>query len=615
MSLTISPPHDEVEAIAAASDSAQVQSATISPTDSDTASSAAMSTNLQYTGSAFTLHTHTPISRLPDEVLCLVFFWLKCHDQYQLPLRWLRVTWVCRQWRRAALSQPRLWAQIVRAEDMGAQILDLMFSRAKMAPVRITYDCDSEHPEAWDKLCDYIPKNISHVVSLDIGELDLHELVLELLQPAPLLEELLLDYLIPGVGNLPGNLFDGQAPRLKHLQLLYFMLDPLPPSVFNNLTSFLLVSSREETSLVLDALDTMPLLERLDLTFGLEEPIEESTLMDFQRRRKVPLVHLSELRIVSNYSHIFKLMDALDMPSQISLELRYHYEAGAWNLAEVPIMIQLLASHLRREESPIKTLTFQTFEYYSCSNVFAQASGSETDGDSTYDVTSPFEVEIVWPKRSREWTSSTLVELIVAAIPTRRLLELDLLSFQHNHTQQNVFLPEDFLRMLFRPGFKNLMAIQIPILSLTSFFTCLDTGAASRDAPGLSASESDILYCLPNLRVINVLTQTVANFEGPEVAQDVLAHAKPPSSLPTLLLNILRGRQSRGMPLHTIEFMPKPNEPSPDPKIWYDVLKASLEPVVHLTGPDGESYICGGANGTQLPDTPYVGCSYGIDVI
>ncbi|KAF9564251.1 hypothetical protein CPC08DRAFT_705425 [Agrocybe pediades] len=63
-------------------------------------------------------NTYAPISRLPPELITLIFDWYKKVEsistkfQYSQPLRWTRCTHVCRLWRTIALNSPTLWTDI-----------------------------------------------------------------------------------------------------------------------------------------------------------------------------------------------------------------------------------------------------------------------------------------------------------------------------------------------------------------------------------------------------------------------------------------------------------------------------------------------------------------------
>ncbi|KAH9957782.1 hypothetical protein BC827DRAFT_1362793, partial [Russula dissimulans] len=77
----------------------------------------------------------SPISRLPPELLAIVFTLHAINHPPlgQLALGWITVTHVSRHWRQVALSNPKLWVNIVF--DLGAEWAEEMLERSKAAPI------------------------------------------------------------------------------------------------------------------------------------------------------------------------------------------------------------------------------------------------------------------------------------------------------------------------------------------------------------------------------------------------------------------------------------------------------------------------------------------------
>ncbi|KAA1475995.1 hypothetical protein DENSPDRAFT_748347, partial [Dentipellis sp. KUC8613] len=86
------------------------------------------------------------VNRLPPEILARIFDFV----QIIYPLRarkrgkkkgayvgWLRVSYVCRQWRSTALNHSHLWSNVDLG--MGSQWPGIFLSRARSAPILFKY--------------------------------------------------------------------------------------------------------------------------------------------------------------------------------------------------------------------------------------------------------------------------------------------------------------------------------------------------------------------------------------------------------------------------------------------------------------------------------------------
>ncbi|KAF8171813.1 hypothetical protein BJ912DRAFT_839177, partial [Pholiota molesta] len=54
-----------------------------------------------------------PICRLPSEILCKIFYFVKTPLRYMdrdRSFKWIRLTHVCRHWRNIAIASPTIWA-------------------------------------------------------------------------------------------------------------------------------------------------------------------------------------------------------------------------------------------------------------------------------------------------------------------------------------------------------------------------------------------------------------------------------------------------------------------------------------------------------------------------
>ncbi|TFY62479.1 hypothetical protein EVG20_g6690 [Dentipellis fragilis] len=536
------------------------------------------------------------ISRMPCEVLGRIFYWLQSceHGCYG----WLRATRVCRLWRVVFLQHPRLWAQITGARGLGPEGTRAMLSRAKMAPIQICFGIDDD--DTVDVLLDYIPQHMSQIQNLELAHPRFADLLKKLTQPAPLLEEFSL---CAPYGDkpmtLPLTLFGGDAPRLRRLKTEHLVVDWTLP-ILKNLTSLSVDANDVDVPLLLEFLENMPQLEHL----GIMAAHPRLDGIKAAGERQVPLPHLVSMRLEMFLPQTLMLVNTLEIPPRTSIDITTEFFFATLPHAAHLNLFSFFFAHCTRR-GPLSYLSFYK----------RSSQGLDVDiesyGTGHTPSTGNHKLSIKWPERF--YAPAKLIETMVINVPQTCLLHLDrIMFFQFNW--DDVFSPMDFTRMLLFTGFSNLVAIQIPLMYLASFAEAL--GMQSRlsihaiTPPPPTVYKERSMYCLPSLQVINVITPPIPDYRGPEFAQHIIDHAKPPSHLPALFFNVLTERRERGMFLHTIEFLPALGDPSPDPSVWYEFLRPTLEDMVHLVGPDSDEYICGPSS-TELPRTNYVDCSFG----
>ena len=83
-----------------------------------------------------------PISRLPCEVLATIFSFLPIisWNEGSDVLTWIYVAHVCRRWRETALSYPRFGSYINITNLTSIGLIEIVLSRAKMAPLHLKAD-------------------------------------------------------------------------------------------------------------------------------------------------------------------------------------------------------------------------------------------------------------------------------------------------------------------------------------------------------------------------------------------------------------------------------------------------------------------------------------------
>lgn len=81
-------------------------------------------------------NTLSPISKLPIEILCQIFYFSQEKPSYSL-FNWIKITYVCRQWRTVALNSPNLWTNLPLGYGKWASV---MLERSKRANLTVKVD-------------------------------------------------------------------------------------------------------------------------------------------------------------------------------------------------------------------------------------------------------------------------------------------------------------------------------------------------------------------------------------------------------------------------------------------------------------------------------------------
>lgn len=264
-----------------------------------------------------------PISRLPPEILCSIFFFASRLAIYDV--QWIRLTHVCRYWRDLALQSPSLWANPPLQHILWTEI---MLSRSKMAGLTVQADGVAIYHHNTRKNVSSIFQNyntrIKHI-QLELS-FEVNSLLETLPSSAPMLESLVIT--VPYPNRLNFSYQDGSTNRpnyrildeslcdmgqLRRMELtgLYINWDLHLPNTLTVLKLHEIPSlGIPEIDKMKDALEQMPLLQTLDLVNALPDighPLLSS--------RNIHLPKLQTLKLSAGVAEADCLLRALTFPS------------------------------------------------------------------------------------------------------------------------------------------------------------------------------------------------------------------------------------------------------------------------------------------------------------
>ena len=279
-------------------------------------------------------------ARLPSEILSDIFSYiipehtLIPYTNFPSPRgsKWFQVTHVCTHWRGIALECPNLWTRI----SFGSHSwwTEEMLMRSKAAPLIIVTPIFNSNQKSIISAL----SNISRIKALHlepfISKVDWDILAVNLMNPAPQLERFVLhgSYQNAAASNrstLPYDLFSGDAPRLRELELRNCKV-PWTSPVLWTLTS-LKVSYRHRVTgegtgglgldQVISALRCIPCLEDLSLQHALPTLRAEDSINFSPGSATIPLPCLKSIHLEDNLQACTYLLNQLPYPATTSITL------------------------------------------------------------------------------------------------------------------------------------------------------------------------------------------------------------------------------------------------------------------------------------------------------
>jgi hypothetical protein len=305
------------------------------------------------------------ISRLPVEILIQVFSYYAASDRhphvrFRTPPPWLAVTHVCQRWRRAALSCPFLWVDII---STNYRWTEEMLERSADLPIHITVDDGgpSAHVPCEVRTARLLFSKIHRAQSLVITCADRILACLPILfqaEAAPLLQELTITdfHTSSAVDLVERPLFSGKTPSLQFLSLYHCRVLWSSP-LFQCDLVYLFISHiphehRPHLQQLLDVLKSLTRLECLQLDEALpihiSSPTDTESLTSLLSAERLFLYRLRFFSLCAKSAFdILELTARVLVPASALFQLICEeFERYTPSVDSGDVMLAALASHL-----------------------------------------------------------------------------------------------------------------------------------------------------------------------------------------------------------------------------------------------------------------------------
>ncbi|KIJ65654.1 hypothetical protein HYDPIDRAFT_39574 [Hydnomerulius pinastri MD-312] len=298
------------------------------------------------------------ISRLPPEVLASIFVLYarishvehfdEPHMEYFTEvLPWVKVSYVCRQWRDVALSCPTLWTFMFFASQRWT---DVLLSRSKSAPLVVAVSLFSPTP----RLIAMVEKTLSHMwrvqrLQLVLGRDTFDQLSSKLAAPAPVLQYLSVNglYYKGDTPVLLDGIFLSKVPHLRIVEL-DGCRTPWSSPVLSGLTGLKLThfprDSQPTMVELLTILRRMPELVDLCLKMRRDVPFDLTTTLVASSQQLVHLLRLSAFTIAGPVNGVLWLLSHLKYPDQTDFRVECTHTKDVANFSD---LLQFTAKRFR----------------------------------------------------------------------------------------------------------------------------------------------------------------------------------------------------------------------------------------------------------------------------
>ncbi|EIW58221.1 uncharacterized protein TRAVEDRAFT_47389 [Trametes versicolor FP-101664 SS1] len=295
-------------------------------------------------------------ARLPPEILSEIFT-LVAVDYYQAKrwhhfgsthaYKWITLTHVCRAWREIALDTPRLWSHIVLTQPAVAK---QVLARSKKAPLWLSASLnhsDDQRAETMDvlmkesgRLKELHLTGPAHTVQALSAKWRMSADLLETINISSDFRQFDPASLLPAP-PLSSDIFSGQTPKLRHLQIHRIAVDWSNPLFCNTLKTLIIhtvydnAPSLGEFSQLLDALEAMPQLERLQLNESIPRLPDDTTQLSHHVQRTISLQHLRHIELFSDAIDSANLLRHISAPAELRLTVSGRTERGVTDLVHI----------------------------------------------------------------------------------------------------------------------------------------------------------------------------------------------------------------------------------------------------------------------------------------
>ena len=456
-------------------------------------------------------NTLAPISRLPPEIIAIIFSFLSLPreiailltgDNKQAHLAWLRVSHVCHRWREIALNQPRFWSRIDFTTLTPAGATEVL-SRSRMAPLELDANLSCVHwgGDRVDAFGKQLSSHVSHIALLNITarSANLKTIIEQLASPAPALESLSLmvddeayqRMGIPSNATIPHALFDGTAPRLSRLQLDRCDISWTSP-LFKSLRTLELqvpsLIARPSLKEWLDAMEQMSQLGTLIVNHATPRAPTVGTPLS-EPTRVVTHPSLTELNLTATASDCTFALAHLILPALVSIRVDVTSELASAD--DVRALIPHFSRHAHgpQDAEPLQSILISG-EPSLTEIVLWTTAGADMEVENPVSlISATLSARAIFTASGHMWfeTDVDILDATLAALPLDSLNTL---------TAQNSSRIPEWLWLAHTPRWSLLERVRL-VGTVTKSFTIVLT----KDAP----PEGPLLPSLTKLSLFNTL--------------------------------------------------------------------------------------------------------------
>ena len=245
-------------------------------------------------------NSFAPINKLPPEILALIATFFEPGRQL------IDVTAVCRYWRAALLSFPRLWGRITCSNEL---LFKTYLERSKAVPLEVRL------PRSLSRSLASLVPHTSRLASLTVsvtGPSTFEQLARHLNKQIPTLHEFSI-VVCSGTGELkiPADINNDHFLHVRTLRLVQ-VSSLRAPCVFPRVTELEWIARSRSFMPLLEMLAELPALERVEITFqGFYTPLTHAHLVTLPNVQRMSL-HCTDGKIPD-------LLEFLKLPSLTSL--------------------------------------------------------------------------------------------------------------------------------------------------------------------------------------------------------------------------------------------------------------------------------------------------------